>query len=88
MKLVENHGHWLAFVLFISKLSVRLLRFRELYGAGYLMTGFCSAVLREKIYFSRIYSLKIRFNNIPHLFICFVVRLTYLLHGAESFLRS
>jgi len=49
MKLVENLGQWLDFVLFISSLSVLFRRFRLLYGAETLMTGFCSVVLLEEI---------------------------------------
>jgi hypothetical protein len=49
MKLVENLGQWLDFVLFISSLSVRFRRFKVLYGAGYLMTRFYSVVVLEEI---------------------------------------
>ena len=49
MKLVGNLGQRLDFVLFISSLSVRFRRLRVLYGAGFLMTGFCSLVLLEEV---------------------------------------
>jgi hypothetical protein len=49
MKLVENLGQCLGFLLFISSLSARFRRFRLLHGAGYLITGLCSVVFLEKI---------------------------------------
>ena len=78
MKLVENLGQWLDFVLFISRLSVRFRRSRVLYDAGSLMTGFCS--VRSSTSggnsFARIYSLQIRCNYISYLFLCFVIIIT------------